>query len=370
MDLVKFIIENEDWESKLRNPPYYLKIKKEDPNLYLFSYDSKSRNELDIVADARGIILEIVETPIKTVKIVCNPFKRFFHYNEKLDFDWDSAIAYVKHDGSCLKRYWHNGEFHWATLNTIKISNDAILNKGRTYKELAEELIKDDLNIDELKDYTLLFEYCSIFNRVLVYYPQPQLYLIGVKHNTTGEEMRPDDAVRKWGLNLPIPEWRRVGSFNECKEMADKADMQCEGFVVVDKNFNRFKIKGKAYMKLLRNKAGNDNLLTYIKKNISDDYVGHNPKYRETEKRLREMYNAVFIRLEMGLNELEEYLKNNTYNIKLRDKVRNFVKERPHYKLFIEELHLLSKECSRKKIIYRIHDKLSCAKLAYLYSQL
>lgn len=72
LKLVEFINNNEDWEELLIQKPYCLKINKYQGYI-LFKYDQiNSDFSLDIVKEARGIILKE-----DNYKVVCFPFKSF-----------------------------------------------------------------------------------------------------------------------------------------------------------------------------------------------------------------------------------------------------------------------------------------------------
>lgn len=93
--LVKFIKEHNNWEEILTNEPYCLKISRDD-GFILFKYDQiNSDFSLDIVKEARGIILRE-----DTLEIVCFPFTKFFNVDEQYadTIDWNTAQVQEKID--------------------------------------------------------------------------------------------------------------------------------------------------------------------------------------------------------------------------------------------------------------------------------
>ena len=108
IQIVNFIKENPNWEKLLSSKPYSLSIKRKDSRI-LFKYSQiDSDPSLEIVKEARGLILED-----GTWNIVAYPFKRFFNYGEPnaAAIDWTSARVQTKEDGSLIKVYFYNGEW-------------------------------------------------------------------------------------------------------------------------------------------------------------------------------------------------------------------------------------------------------------------
>ena len=72
--IINFIREHDNWEELLSSPPYSLSIKRKDTRI-LFKYSQiDSDFSLEIVREARGLILED-----KTWNVVCYPFKKFYN---------------------------------------------------------------------------------------------------------------------------------------------------------------------------------------------------------------------------------------------------------------------------------------------------
>ena len=73
------------------------------------------------------------------------------------------------------------------------------------------------------------------------------LYHLGTRSNITGKESDEDISIIK-------PMQYAISSLEECVQLADKLNdktsgrIEKEGFVVVDKNFNRIKIKSLDYI--------------------------------------------------------------------------------------------------------------------------
>lgn len=107
-----------------------------------------------------------------------------------------------------------------------------------------------DIPFDRLdKDKTYIFELVSPRTQIIVPYKCTMLYHTGTRHNITGMETEEDIGIRK-------PARYPLHSLEACiraaKElnsgMEKKSEVEQEGFVVVDRNWNRVKIKSPDYL--------------------------------------------------------------------------------------------------------------------------
>ncbi|HOY91243.1 MAG TPA: T4 RnlA family RNA ligase, partial [Bacteroidales bacterium] len=229
------------WKKDIIN----LKIQiKEENNLILFKYDIDADFNNPIVKECRGIILDS-----NSFNIVCRGFDKFFNYQESYvdEIDWSSARVQEKIDGSIIKLYFWNGEWRWATNNTIFAETCRISSSSKSFYDLITSAVNYTA-IDYTKlntQYTYIFELVSPENRIVIEYPSTKLYHLGTRDNVTGEEYDIDIGVEKT-KTYPIT------TFDECLEAVTKLnvsldDIAHEGFVVVDKNYHRIKVKTSEY---------------------------------------------------------------------------------------------------------------------------
>lgn len=252
-----FIEQNpDDWREKLRED-YSITVKEEYP-FAIFNYGIDSDFSNPIVQEVRGIILDLEE-----FEVVCWPFRKFGNYNESYadKIDWKTARVQDKIDGSIIKMWWNTRSQKWqfSTNSTIN-AKDAIANSltGKTFYDLVcsadnySELVKNQRYLD--KEYTYIFELVSPETQVVIKYPKTRLYHIGARDNKTGIE----NAMR---CIYDYPEEYPLKSLDECINAAEKLNVSedekirgCkkEGFVVVDGNWNRIKIKSPEYLMLHR----------------------------------------------------------------------------------------------------------------------
>jgi T4 RnlA family RNA ligase len=286
--LVQFIKENKEWASILKKKPYSLQISNKD-NLYLFKYNQvESDFSIPLVNEARGIILEIIE---EDVKIVCYPFKKFFNYGEShaAPIDFASASIQEKIDGSILKLFYYNG-WKLATNGAIDaFENASPLNVDYSFGDLFNEASKNILNYGLLnKDYTYMFELVSKWNRIVVPYTETKIYHIGTRNNVTEEELNVDIGIAK-------PKQYKMASLEEVIETAKALPFSEEGYVVVDKYWNRVKIKSPQYLAVhkLKGQSGilnMDSLLKLVKENETEEFLTYFPEYKQEVEHMKALW--------------------------------------------------------------------------------
>ena len=307
LKIINFIREHTNWEELLSSPPYSLSIKRKDTRI-LFKYSQiNSDFSLEIVREARGLILED-----KTWKIVCYPFKKFFNYGEAYadEIDWKTAKVTSKEDGSLIKIYHYNGEWRVGTNSTID-AEDAVLNSPyyRNFRELFDVAANNcKFGFDRLDpNYTYLMELCSCHNTIVVPYNEPKLFHIGTRNNITCGEVEVDIGIEK-------PKQYMLSSLDDCIAMAATFDFTKEGFVVVDKNYHRVKVKSEDYVRVHR-LANNGSItleraIDLIRMNELEEFLVYCPQYtdfiNDVRHRFNKFYSDIYFNVNMALIEKME----------------------------------------------------------------
>ena len=251
-------------------------IKMNENGLAIFNYGIGANFTDPVIQEARGIIIDMV-----SLNVVCWPFRKFGKYDEPYadDIDWLSAVVQEKIDGSIIKFWFDEIKQKWVfSTNSTIYAEDAMANedKGITfmdiiqktpeYQRLSEETngFKDSLRVYYTKirsicnipskDLTFIFELTSPDNRVVVPYEEYHLRHIGTRDNKTGQEY--DTKL----MDIEKPKTYPLTSLEDCinaalalniNENSGKlGNLDNEGFVVVDKNYHRIKIKSPEYMML------------------------------------------------------------------------------------------------------------------------
>lgn len=241
-----------------------IKIKR-DGDLAIFNYDIGADFTNPVIQEARGIIIDLYR-----FDVVCWAFRKFGKYDELYadSIDWSSAIVQEKIDGSIIK-LWYNDimdRWMWSTNSTI-YAEDANYNQetGETFMDIImktdeyDSILQsiDGITIDNcdgnvlVGNITYIFELTSPDNKVVIPYDRYRMRLIGARNNRTGVEYR---ASIK---GVDNPSTYDLHSLKDCIEYCSKMNLNNdgvvdkihgEGFVVVDKYFNRIKIKSPEYM--------------------------------------------------------------------------------------------------------------------------
>ena len=131
------------------------------------------------------------------------------------------------------------------------------------------------------KGKTYMFELTSPYNKVVVPYDKLELALIGIRDNQSLQEELIYDSSLKDSFLLP----KRYGfrTLEECIESAKSLPYSEEGYVVVDKYFNRVKIKSLAYVDAHHIKGNGvlteKRILEILLANEEDEVLVYFPEY-------------------------------------------------------------------------------------------
>jgi len=214
----------------------------------------------------RGVVLRhFSETALQPTEIVGNtflaawPFSRFFNSHEGscAEIDWSTAEIQEKLDGTLCILYYDFQMSKWnvGTRNTPYAQFSSNPFETQTIRQLFEEglhnltgLSVDDFAnlLDKKKEHTWTFELTSPVNRIVVEYSEVSITALGCRHNMTGKEKSPKQAMRPFGV--PIPKTYCLSDLNDVISFVQKRPpKQYEGVVVCDTQFNRMKVKSAAY---------------------------------------------------------------------------------------------------------------------------
>lgn len=247
--LCRYIVEHPGWEQELAEQ-YALKIKREGPYA-IFNYGNGCDFSDPIVQEARGIILDV-----ERLEVVCWPFRKFGNFNESYadEIDWSTARVQEKIDGSIIKLWYDalRGEWNFSTNGMIRASEAQLSDdSGFVFGDVIRSAVNYHMIPFEALDreYTYIFEMVSPQTQIVVRYEQPRLYHIGTRSNVTGQEMDADIGIVK-------PASYPLHSLEDCIHAAEKLNAQVqdgatvekEGFVVVDAQWRRVKIKSPDYL--------------------------------------------------------------------------------------------------------------------------
>lgn len=295
MELVYFMNNHDNWEEILTSPPYNIKVKRDGKYVLLKYNQLESDFNLELVREARGSIFFYDEFE-KKWKCVCHPFDKFGNYGESYvpELDWETACVQEKVDGSLIK-VWYHGGWHVSTNGTIDAAKAMISDNSMSYLDLFMSALTpytDPKYFFEYldKDYIYMFELVSPLNQMTVKYPETRLYFIGVRNNITRKE---EDLYLFWRKHFKncfkheilLPAHYPLQTLEDVHNAVAALEEDKEGYVVVDKNFNRAKFKSEAY--LIASHLRFNNVITtrkiidIIRGDQLDDFLTYNPDRQE-----------------------------------------------------------------------------------------
>ncbi len=232
----------------------------DNPRLVSLKYNMIESPMADpIVQECRGMVVDT-----KSNQILAHGYNKFFNQHEGMaaPIDWETARCLEKADGSLMQLYWDPEKDSWQVSSSGNpIANGTVWPGTQRFAELFWEVfdsLKMEVPLSSHRGNTFMFELCTANNRIVVRYDQPRIVLHGGRELATEEEWNPKrlEAVAKvynWELIKSYP----LNSVEAAMKAATELNpMEVEGFVVVDGNFNRIKIKSPRYVALHHLKDG------------------------------------------------------------------------------------------------------------------
>lgn len=265
---------------------------KKYPELYLFKYDQiKSPLKHPLVQECRGLILNSNDW-----SVVSYPFNKFFNMGENPIteelFNWNDYKVYPKLDGSLISLYFYDGRWNIASSGNPDASGSCT-NYDISFYDAVNYWLPADLSFLNT-DYTYIFELISKHNKNVVIYNDLTygLYLIGIRNNKTLQELDISNLDNGSYFKLST-------NFMICKELSDKEiykkvnDLkghEAEGYILVDNNFNRLKIKATNYIALhhLKHSWSLKSLIQIVLNNELDEVITYLPEFRGDLQKIKD----------------------------------------------------------------------------------
>ena len=143
-----------------------------------------------------------------------------------------------------------------------------------------------------------MMELTSIYNRVVCSYgEETQLTMIGVRDILNGAEQQ----VRYYNAIIPVVQEYPLNSVDDIIKAAEALDpMRNEGFVVVDKYFNRCKIKSPSYVMIhhMKDGFGQRRMIRLIQLGEQSEVLSYFPEYQD-------MFNQIKVLIDAKIAEIE-----------------------------------------------------------------
>lgn len=273
-------------------------------NLILLKYNQiESPFAESMVCEARGIILDEADD----WRVICTRFSKFFNHGEghAAPIDWKTARVQEKVDGSLTTPYFYDNKWHVATSGSPDASGE-VNGFPFTFAELFWKTFEEmKLSLPNNTDLCPSFELTSPFNRVVIPHKTASLTLIGIFDRVTGNEFVDHKTT------YPVVKSYAFNSLGDVVSYAKTLNgIEQEGFVVVDGNFNRVKIKGDQYVALhhLKDSWGPRRIVEIVRVGEIAEVCAYFPEYADQFNDTKARYD----RLVQNLNDTYDKLKSLT----------------------------------------------------------
>lgn len=275
------------------------------PELYLLKYDQiESPMGEPVVQECRGVILNSQDN----WEVVSRPFDKFFNMGEghAKPIDWTTARVQEKMDGSLMVLFWYAGEWRVSTSGNPDAAGEVGTN-GFTFRQLFWETFKkSEMSLpfdieDELcvENFVFIFELTSKYNRIVVVQDEPVLTLIGVRRTYDGREFSTD--LERWSLYgfTPVKSYPLQTADDILDSFKKLNPLKTEGYVVVDANYNRVKVKHPGYVALhhLKEGMGPRRILEVVRSGETTEVATYFPEWADLIKEITVEYEALVTEL-------------------------------------------------------------------------
>lgn len=295
----KYIIEN-GFEKAVND--FQLKVR-EYNNKVLLKYDQLSAPTLMAnieVQECRGLILEKGSWDVMSLA-----FTKFFNADESNahKVDWNTAHVLEKLDGTLIQVYWdwHKNEWFAGTTGTAEGEGEVNNKMGTTFNSLFWDTVTKQYALNPCmldKDHVYVFELTTPYNIVVKPHGESSATLLTVRNLVTLQEVSWKDLYMvSESLRMPLVKKFDLNANNVGVLLKTFKNMPWseEGYVVVDANFNRIKIKNPAYVAVhhLKGKTAEHNIITIVKSNEIEEFVSTFPERKDELLRLKENYDKL-----------------------------------------------------------------------------
>jgi len=230
---------------------------------FSLKYDQLNTPKNKYTNECRGLVLS------KDLEVLSMPFYRFSNYSEstRKKMDWESAKIFEKCDGTMIHYYHDPIKDEWCVGTTGSAETiDPVGNYEFTLGDLFLGVCKElDIDISACqKGFTYIFELATEYNMVVNKYDGHVIKLLGVRDLNKFEEVDQMglDFIASQHLNCDRPEqffFKTEQDMLDSLQHVKHGDVNFEGYVIVDKNFYRLKVKSNKFV-IYHQFNGNSNL--------------------------------------------------------------------------------------------------------------
>lgn len=213
--------------------------------------------------------------------------------------------------------YYYRTSWHVASRGTA--FGESTTATGMTLKEVFEEAIGADVNTfmrGLSTDFNYVFELCSLHNKVVKIYEYPIVYFLALVHREDGEEFahyRNERVVNFWNEDnygfgpyncIFLPKRYELTSVKKIVDSFKDFPPTDEGYVLVDGNGNRIKVKNPTYVDLHHLKGNGEltpnRISDIVFRGETEEVLSYFPEYRVFFTPFQESYDNL-------IKELDKY---------------------------------------------------------------
>ena len=285
---------------------FQLKVREYDHKV-LLKYDQLSAPTLMAnieVQECRGLILEK-----GTWNVMSLAFTKFFNSEEgnAAKIEWNTAHVLEKLDGTLIQVYydWYDMMWYAGTTGTAEGEGEVNNKMGTTFNSLFWDTVTEKYALNPCmldKDHVYVFELTTPYNIVVKPHGESSATLLTVRNRVTLKELSWKDLeMVSESLRVPLVKRFDLNANNVGVLLRTFENMiwHDEGYVVVDANFNRIKIKNPAYVAVhhLKGKTAEHNIITIVKSNEIEEFASTFPERKDELFRLKENYDLLVAKL-------------------------------------------------------------------------
>lgn len=286
--------------------------------LLKYSQIESPMNKIE-VQECRGLILEK-----DTWKVMNMTFSKFFNAEEThaAKIDWESAHVLFKLDGSLVQLYfdWHKNEWCVATSGMAEAEGEVNDKPGTNFAKLFWDTlykVNPNFKLEKLNvGFSYAFELTTPYNIVVTPHGTSSITLLGIRNLDTLKEIS-YDGLTLYGTVVGLPVVKRfdmnVSDVGAIKKTFEGMPFSEEGYVVVDKYFNRIKIKNPAYVTahMLKNKTSHHHIMGVIKSNEVGEYIATFPEREDEINGLKKGYDELVQTLDLTWEKVKTFRPKN-----------------------------------------------------------
>lgn len=217
------------------------------------NYDAIASDvSIPMVGECRALILEL-----GTWRVMSMPFRRFFNYEENRcpQFNWEKFDTWEKLDGSLIS-FWSHKEGWQVSTRSNPTGSNTYDECPETFRELVERTLREmGTSLEEVTQYfvpecSYAMELQTPETQVVTRVVDRCLSLLAVRNRETLQEVHVHDWHKIYKtFPLPIVQHYPGFTLDAVKEAVQgRNPLEHEGYVLMDDQFNRIKMKSSAYV--------------------------------------------------------------------------------------------------------------------------